>query len=87
MIKILYTYILIINIISLIIMGLDKYKAIKKKRRISENTLLFFSIIGGSIGILLGMTTFRHKVRKPKFYILVPLIILIQIFIIIKIPQ
>ena len=43
-------YLIIINIISFIIMGLDKLFAIKNKRRISENTLLFLSIIGGVFG-------------------------------------
>ena len=57
-------YLVIINIISFIIMGLDKLLAILKKQRISENTLLFFAIIGGSIGTLLGMLIFRHKIRK-----------------------
>ena len=84
--KIINLYLIIINISSLLLMGLDKILAIKKKRRISEHTLITISFFGGSIGTLLGMLIFRHKIRKPKFYILVPLFIIILVFIYTKIP-
>ena len=77
-------YLIIINIISFIIMGLDKLFAIKNKRRISENTLLFLSIIGGVFGTTLGMIIFKHKIRKPKFLILIPIILILSIYLIIK---
>jgi len=77
-------YLIIINIISFIIMGLDKLFAIKNKRRISENTLLFLSIIGGVFGTTLGMIIFKHKIRKPKFLILIPIILILTIYLIIK---
>jgi len=77
-------YLIIINIISFIIMGLDKLFAIKNKRRISENTLLFLSIIGGVFGTTLGMIIFKHKIRKPKFLILIPIILILIIYIIKK---
>ena len=69
-----------INILSFILMGIDKYKAIKNKYRISENTLLLISILGGGIGTLLGMILFHHKTKKLKFQILVPISILIDIY-------
>ena len=69
-----------INIFSFILMGIDKYKAIKNNYRISENTLLFISILGGGIGSLLGMILFHHKTKKLKFQILVPISILINIY-------
>lgn len=72
-------YYIIINIISFILFGLDKFLAIKHKNRISENTLILISFLGGSIGSLLGMKLFRHKTKKPKFYILIPLFIIINI--------
>lgn len=84
--KIINLYLIIINISSLLLMGIDKILAIKKKRRISEHTLITISFFGGSIGTLLGMFIFRHKIRKPKFYILVPLFIIILVFIYTKIP-
>ena len=67
-----------INIFSFILMGIDKYKAIKNNYRISENTLLLLSILGGGIGSLLGMILFHHKTKKLKFQILVPISILIS---------
>lgn len=79
--KLFIYYILIINFISFLIMYIDKRKAIKKKWRISENTLIFISIIGGSIGMLIGMNLFRHKTKHKKFTIGIPIIIIIQIYI------
>jgi len=73
------TYIVVINIISFFTYGLDKYLAIKNKRRISENTLISLSIIGGSIGSILGMFFFHHKTKKKRFLIMNPLILIIQI--------
>ena len=84
--KIINLYLLIISIISFLLMGADKILAIKNKRRISEHSLITLSFFGGSIGTFLGMLIFRHKIRKPKFYILVPLFIIILVFIYTKIP-
>ena len=77
-------YLLIINIISFIIYGIDKYKSIKHKYRISENTLIILAILGGAIGAFLGMITFHHKTQKKKFIILIPVIMLIWVYILIK---
>lgn len=57
----------------------DKYKARKKLWRIPESTLMGVAVIGGSVGALAGMYTFRHKTKHPKFTIGVPLILLMQI--------
>ncbi len=72
-------YFIIINIISFIFYGYDKYCSIKKLWRISEYHLLALGLIGGGIGSLLGMIIFRHKTKKPIFKILVPLFIIINI--------
>lgn len=74
-------YLLIINAITLIIYGIDKYKSIKHKYRISENTLFLLAILGGSLGALLGMIIFHHKTKKKKFIILIPIIMLIWVYI------
>lgn len=76
-------YFLVINIITFITYGLDKYKSIKHKYRISENTLIFLAIIGGPIGAFLGMILFHHKTKKKKF-IIIPIILLIWVYILIK---
>ena len=70
-------YLTIINIISFLAMYIDKNKARSKKSRISENTLIILSVIGGAAGSLIGMTMFRHKTSKKKFYIGLPLIYII----------
>ena len=62
-------YLVIINVISFIIYGIDKYKAKKNTYRISEKSLFMLSIMGGMIGSLLGMRFFHHKTRKISFYI------------------
>ena len=70
-------YLIVINIISFLSMGIDKFLAIISKRRISEKTLLTLALIGGGLGTLIGMFLFRHKIRKMKFQILVPLSLII----------
>ncbi len=77
-------YLLIINIITFIIYGIDKYKSIKHKYRISEATLIILALLGGPLGAFLGMITFHHKTQKKKFIILVPIIMLIWVYILIK---
>ena len=72
-------YIAIINILTFIIYGLDKLFAIKNLSRVSENTLLLLSFVGGSIGAYIGMKFFHHKTNKKKFTILVPLMIIIHV--------
>ena len=70
---------LIINAAAFLLMLADKHFARRKLWRIPENTFLLFALLGGSVGILAAMYTFRHKTRKPKFYICVPVILAAQI--------
>ena len=74
-------FLVLVNIISFILMGYDKYSAIKKQSRISENALLTISLLGGSIGTLFGMIIFHHKTKKLKFIILVPLFLIITLLV------
>ena len=76
-------YLIIINILSFVLYGIDKLKAIKKKERISEKTLILIGILGGSIGSIIGMNIFRHKTKKLKFIISLPLILIIHIIVVI----
>lgn len=82
-IKIILIYLLFINIVSFSSMYIDKRRAIKKQWRISENNLMLLSIVGGSIGSLLGMYKFRHKTKHLKFAIGFPLILILHIALII----
>ena len=73
-------YILIvINIITFLVYGIDKWKAKQGSWRISEATLLILAVIGGSIGALLGMRVWHHKTMHKKFKYGLPLILLVQI--------
>ncbi len=69
-------YVTGVNAISFLLCGMDKRFAKKKRRRISENTLLFVSAIGGSIGFYIGMKLFSHKTLHKKFSIGIPSMIL-----------
>ena len=72
-------YIIMMNLVSFALMGIDKYKAKKKAWRIPEATLFLFAIFGGSIGSILGMFLFRHKTRHWYFRFGLPLILLLQL--------
>lgn len=75
---------LILNLISFCLYFIDKRKAIKNKQRISEKTLLLSAFLFGSIGAIVGMYLCRHKTKKLKFTILVPLFLLLHLYIFIK---
>lgn len=72
-------YLIIINVITFVIFGVDKYKAIRQEWRIRESTLLGLALIGGSIGGWLAMYIFHHKTKKVKFFVGIPVILAIQI--------
>lgn len=79
MMEFLMCYLILINIIGFFIMLIDKYRAIMRKWRISENTLIGVSLLGGSVGMYAGMKVFGHKTLKPKFSIGIPMIFILQI--------
>lgn len=72
-------YLFLINIITLTLYAIDKLNAKTDSWRISERMLILFAVAGGSIGALLGMYICRHKTRKAKFKIGVPVILAVQI--------
>lgn len=74
-------YLIIINLIAFLAFGIDKYKAIHKKWRIPERDLFLLALLGGSLGALCGMFLFHHKTRKTAFRIGIPLILIIEGFI------
>ena len=76
----LLVFLLVLNIISLIIFGVDKLKSVKGGWRISELRLLLVALLG-PFGAYMGMLLFRHKTRKVKFF-LVPIFLFIQIWLI-----
>ena len=83
--KYLILFLLITNLITFIVFGIDKRKAVKGRWRIPEKTLLLMGLVFGSVGQLLGMKVFRHKTNKWYFWFCGMLSLVIQIVIIYKI--
>ena len=81
--KYILIYLLFINIIGFLAMGIDKFKAQKGWWRIPEATLMTLCLLGGGVGTIAGMYTFRHKTKKMKFTVGRPTIIITQIVLII----
>ena len=76
--KFIFVYIVFTNILLFTLMAIDKQKAKLRQWRISEKTLFILALIGGSIGGILGMYTFRHKTKHLKFTLGFPIIFLFQ---------
>lgn len=76
-------YLIIINIIGFFAMGIDKWKAKNNAWRIPENTLFVITALGGGIGTIAGMYTFRHKTKKARFTIGLPAILILEIILIV----
>jgi uncharacterized membrane protein YsdA (DUF1294 family) len=79
-------YLLVINLVTFFIFGLDKWKAKRKTkndavRRVPEKTLFLLSALGGSIGALLGMKVWHHKTLHKSFRFGIPVILILQILI------
>ena len=72
-------YIVVINLVSFMMFGIDKYKARRGQWRISEATLLAVAAIGGSIGARMGMKVWHHKTLHSKFRYGVPIMLLAHI--------
>ena len=72
-------YLVIINIITFLVYGIDKWKARKSLWRIREASLLMLAVLGGSIGAWLGMKVWHHKTQHKKFKYGIPAIMVIQL--------
>lgn len=77
--QILFLYLILLNLLGFILMGVDKRRAIRHAWRIPEAHLFGCAILGGSLGSILGMYTFRHKTKHWYFVFGMPAILLIQI--------
>ena len=76
--KILFVYLVIINLLSLFLMAEDKRRARRGAWRIPEKTLFLLPLLGGSVGALAGMRVFHHKTKHWYFVWGIPLILLAQ---------
>ena len=72
-------YLVGINLAGFIIMGVDKKRAIRGAWRISEASLFFTALLGGSLGCILGMQHFRHKTKHWYFKYGMPAVLVAQV--------
>ena len=72
-------YLFLINAVSFFLMLADKHKAKRKLWRIPENVLLSFAALGGSFGAYIAMRLYRHKTRKPLFFIGIPIFLALHV--------
>ena len=77
--KFIIIYIISINLITFLLMYIDKKKAKKGKWRIKESTLFTLVLLGGGIGGICGMYVFRHKNKKARFVFGFPAILITEI--------
>lgn len=68
-----------VNLIAFVLMGVDKHRARRRQWRIPERTLLLFAVLGGTPGAILGMELFHHKIRHRKFCYGLPAILVVQL--------
>ncbi len=71
-------YLLVINLEGFALMGIDRSRARRGRRRIAEATLFIVAALGGSLGVLCGMYAFRHKTLHTSFTVGIPLLLFFQ---------
>ncbi|QYY44461.1 DUF1294 domain-containing protein [Aneurinibacillus thermoaerophilus] len=75
-------YAVVINVAGFILMGADKRRARRGLWRIKEKTLFLAALLGGAVGCLAGMYTFRHKTKHWRFVAGIPTILLLEILLV-----
>ncbi len=75
-------YLVTINVLSFILMAVDKNKARYSRNRTAENAFILLAIIGGSVGVYLAVWVFNHKTKKIKFTLGIPAIFLLELILI-----
>lgn len=78
-VRLLLIYVLVVNVVTFLVYGIDKYKSRHGKWRIPESTLLAWAVVGGSVGAWCGMKIWHHKTLHRKFRYGVPVILVLQI--------
>ena len=76
----LFIYLLLINMLTFIIFFIDKKRSQRDRWRIPEASLFLLCLIGGSLGGLISMYTFRHKTKKWTFKYGLPLMLALNIY-------
>ena len=69
----------VMNLLSYILMGLDKRAAQEGRWRVPEKTLFLVTALFGGLGGVLGMHVFRHKTKHWYFRVFFPMLLIAQI--------
>ena len=72
-------YLIILNLLAFLLMGLDKAKARRHRWRIPEKTLFLSALLGGSVGPIARMQVFLHKTKHASFRFDIPCILILQL--------
>ena len=72
-----WTYLLVINAGSLLLIGFDKLRAKLDSERVPEIWFFLISAAGGVMGVVLGMFAFHHKTSKRGFQVKIAIAALI----------
>lgn len=72
-------YLLLVNLAAYVLFAHDKRAAERGARRVSEDSLLFVSAIGGSAGAFAAQRRYRHKTRKQPFQSLFRAVVVLQL--------
>jgi len=67
--ELVWTYLLVINAGSFLLMGFDKLSAKANSERVPEMWFFLISLAGAFVGVVLGMFAFHHKTKKTIFQI------------------
>ena len=76
-------YLLVVNVLTFVVYGIDKRKARRGRWRVPEATLLVLAAAGGSVGAWVAMQLFRHKTQKKKFRYGVPVLFVLQLAVVV----
>ena len=84
----LYVYIafgiwaVLISIIAAVVTAHDKAAAQRNAWRVKESLLILVALLGGAAAMYIAMRVIRHKTKKQKFMLGLPLIFILQILLI-----
>ena len=79
LLKAVFIWLAVINLIAFALMGLDKRKARRDAWRIPEKTLFLAALLGGALGSTVGMHLFHHKTRHWYFRFGFPVLLILQL--------
>jgi uncharacterized membrane protein YsdA (DUF1294 family) len=79
---VLLCWLLAITVVTFLTYGYDKSIAGSKRTRVPEAVLLALTLMGGTIGAILGMLVFRHKTAKRSFQVKLGLVIIVQVLLV-----